>query len=109
MKENIELLEKFRKELDNSDDPISMLIVINEMWWERYYRKEVVDLPEKISYKTRKHGRDLYIFLDLDKIKESSDWIKLIAELTNLYRKTEVTTAEADENGDPYGWRPLDL
>jgi len=106
-KDNIELFGKLRSELDKTEEPISYLMVLNDMWWERYYRKEQVDLPEKVSYKTRKKGRELYIFMELDQIKDDFEWMKLIAELTNLYRT--VSTAEEEEDPEFRTFIPLDL
>jgi hypothetical protein len=103
---SLELLEKIKKELDDTSDPISFLIVINDMWWERFYkhrRNYDIDIPKEIDANVKRKARSLYVFLDLDDIKSENEWISLMTLLVNHYKK-KYKEEELIED-----WKPLDL
>ena len=108
-----ETFQKLKYELNKAiiegNDAISYLIVINELWWERFNKYVITDVPKSISQKTRQNARGLFIFLELEKINDENEWMRRMAYLTNDYREQAEVEEEQDELGDPYGWRPLDL
>ena len=108
-----ETFQKLKYELNKAiiegNDAISYLIVINELWWERFNKHVITDVPKSISQKTRQNARGLFIFLELEKINDENEWMRRMAYLTNDYREQAEVEEEQDELGDPYGWRPLDL
>lgn len=107
--EVVQVTKKLQHELNKAiiegNDAISYLIVINEMWWERFNKSVISDIPRQISLKTRQAARGLYVFLNLDRMRDENEWMNIMADLTNDYRDSgnEQVSEEEDELGDPYG------